>query len=48
MAVVAVVAVVMRLEVVTRELQVDAAKRLPFRQQFAELGVQFQQAKLRH
>jgi hypothetical protein len=44
----AVVVVVVVMEVMPRDLQVDAAKRLPFRQQFAELGVQFQQAKLRH
>jgi NAD(P)H-nitrite reductase large subunit len=42
------VVVVMMVHVVPREVQLDAAERLPFRQELAELGVQFQQAKLRH
>jgi hypothetical protein len=42
-------AVVMVLVVqVPREMQLDAAESFSLRQQFAELGVQFQQAKLRH
>jgi hypothetical protein len=42
------VVVVMMVEVLPRKIQLDAAERLPFRQELAELGVQFEQAKTRH
>jgi hypothetical protein len=44
----AVVVMVMVVEVLPRKIQLDAAERLPFRQELAELGVQFEQAKTRH
>jgi hypothetical protein len=46
--VVVVMVVVARVPLVAREAEAEATKGFPLRQQFAELFVQFQQAKLRH
>jgi len=48
LAVVMVMVVVARVEVREAEVATHHTKGFSLRQQFAELGVQFQQAKLRH